>query len=112
MVSLFLLLGCNLSYIVDLFTALHELVSAGARTLLKLASSVGAPYGDVDWLGKLPLQERQLSRTQHFNLFSKLTSSHVRSFHTHNRLMRNTADPYDMTELSPINRDTLIYRCL
>ena len=61
----------------------------------------------VDRLGKLPLQERQLSRTQHFNLFSKLTSSHVRSFHTHNRLMRNTADPYDMTELSPINKITI-----
>ena len=32
-------LGCNLSYIVDLFAALHELASARARTLLKLASS-------------------------------------------------------------------------
>ena len=40
MVSLFLLLGCNLSYIVDLFAALHELASASARTLLKLASSL------------------------------------------------------------------------
>ena len=38
MVSLFLFLGCNLSYIVDLFAALHELASASARTLLKLAS--------------------------------------------------------------------------
>ena len=50
MVSLFLLLGCNLSYIVDLFDGLHELASASARTLLKLASSVRAPlkpYGDV-----------------------------------------------------------------
>ena len=37
MVSLFLLLGCNLSYIVVLFAALHELASASARTLLKLA---------------------------------------------------------------------------
>ena len=48
--SLFLLLGCNLSYIVDLFAALHELASASARTLLKLASSVRAllkPYGDT-----------------------------------------------------------------
>ena len=34
MVSLFLLLGCNLSYIVDLFAALHELASASVRTLL------------------------------------------------------------------------------
>ena len=34
MVSLFLLLGCNLSYIVDFFAALHELASASARTLL------------------------------------------------------------------------------
>ena len=50
MVSLFLLLGCNLSYIVDLVAALHELASASARTLLKLASSVRAllkPYGDT-----------------------------------------------------------------
>ena len=54
MVSLFLLLGCNLSYIVDLFAALHELASASTRTLLKLASSVRAllkPYGDtLRWL--------------------------------------------------------------
>ena len=42
MISLFLLVGCNLSYIVDLFPALHELASASARTLLKLASSVRA----------------------------------------------------------------------
>ena len=50
MVSLFLFLGCNLTYIVDLFAALHELASARARTLLKLASSVHAllkPYGDT-----------------------------------------------------------------
>ena len=50
MVSLFLLLGCNLSYIVDLFDGLHELASASARTLLKLATSVHTllkPYGDV-----------------------------------------------------------------
>ena len=49
-VSLFLLLGCNLSYNVDLFADLHELASASARTLLKLASSVRAllkPYGDT-----------------------------------------------------------------
>ena len=40
----------NLSYIVDLFVALHELASARARTLLKLASSMCAllkPYGDT-----------------------------------------------------------------
>ena len=51
MVSLFLLLGCNLSHIVDLFAALHELASASARKfILKLASSVSAllkPYGDT-----------------------------------------------------------------
>ena len=50
MVSLFQLLGCNLSYILDLFAALHQLASASARTLLKLASSVRAflkPYGDT-----------------------------------------------------------------
>ena len=34
--------GCNLSFIVDLFAVLHELASARARTLLKLASSVRA----------------------------------------------------------------------
>ena len=48
--KLFLLLGCNLSYIVDLYAGLHELASASARTLLKLASSVHAllkPYGDT-----------------------------------------------------------------
>ena len=47
MISLFLLVGCNLSYIVDLFVALHELASASVCTLLKLASSVRArlkPY--------------------------------------------------------------------
>ena len=50
MVSLFLLLDCNLSYIVHLFAGLHELTSASARTLLKLASSVRVllkPYGDT-----------------------------------------------------------------
>ena len=39
MVSLLLLLGCNLSYIVDSFAILHELASASARKLLRLASS-------------------------------------------------------------------------
>ena len=41
---------CRSLYIVDLFAALHELASASARTLLKLASSVRAllkPYGDT-----------------------------------------------------------------
>ena len=50
MVSLFLLLGCNLSYIVYLFAALHELVSASAQTLLRIVSSVRVllkPYGDT-----------------------------------------------------------------
>ena len=50
MVPLFLLLGCNLSYIVDLFAALHEFASASARTLLKFAASVRAllkPCGDT-----------------------------------------------------------------
>ena len=50
MVSLFLLLGCNLSYIVDLCAGLHKLASASVRALLKLASSVCAllkPYGDT-----------------------------------------------------------------
>ena len=57
------------SYIVDLFAALHELASASARTLLKLASSVRAllkPYGDT------------------LNIFS-LTSIHVQFMrHTKN----------------------------
>ena len=44
MVPPFLLVDCNLSYIVDLFAALHELASASARTLLKLASSVHARF--------------------------------------------------------------------
>ena len=41
---------------VDLFAALHELASARARTILKLASSVRAllkPYGDT--LNQFPL---------------------------------------------------------
>ena len=45
------------SYIVNLFAALHELASASARTLLKLASSVRVllkPYGDtLNWLNTL-----------------------------------------------------------
>ena len=62
MVSLFLLLGCNLSYNVDLLTALHELASASARTLLRLASSMRAllkPYGDTlnhIWQGTFPFK--------------------------------------------------------
>ena len=48
------------SYIVDLFAALHELASARARTLLKLASSVRAllkPYGDtLRWLTRVFLR--------------------------------------------------------
>ena len=50
MVSLFLLLGCNLELYCYLFAILHELASASARTLLKLASSVRVllkPYGDT-----------------------------------------------------------------
>ena len=50
MVSLFLLLGYNLSYIVDLFAALHELASVSARTLLKLASSVRALLNPMETL--------------------------------------------------------------
>ena len=53
MVPLFLLLGCNLSYIVDLFADLHELALASAHTLLKLASSVRAFLN-------IPLQGRLL----------------------------------------------------
>ena len=50
MVSLFLLLGCNLSYVVDLFAGLHELASASTRTLLKPASSVRAL---LRWLNRV-----------------------------------------------------------
>ena len=35
MISLFLLVGCNLSYIVDLFAALHELASASLSACKK-----------------------------------------------------------------------------
>ena len=76
MVSLFLLLGCNLSYIVDLFAALHELASASARTLLKLASSMRAllkPHGDtLTW--KILLQVVGVER------FHSITLSLVRDF--------------------------------
>ena len=48
MVSLFLLLGCNLSYIVVLFAALQELASASAHTLRKLASSVRALLNPIE----------------------------------------------------------------
>ena len=40
MVSLFLLLGCNLSYIVDLFAGLHEPASASARTCLSPGQTI------------------------------------------------------------------------
>ena len=62
--SLFLLLGCNLSYIVDLFAALHELASASARTLLKLASSVRAllkPYW-ATLIATISLDSQNISR--------------------------------------------------
>ena len=67
------------SYIVDLFAALHELASASARTLLKLASSVRAllkPYGDtlrtfarnfsnIDFFLKiLPLKDDELAMSE------------------------------------------------
>ena len=54
-VPLFLLLGCNLIYIVDLLADLHELASASARTLLKLASSVRALL--KPWLSHLKVAE-------------------------------------------------------
>ena len=76
MVSLILLLGCNLSYIVDLFAGLPELASASARTLLKLASSVRAllkPYGDT---------LRILARISKFHCFheTKQTQNEVERF--------------------------------
>ena len=48
MVSLFLLLGCNLSYIVDLFTGLHEHASASAGTFTK-ARIIGAHAVKTPW---------------------------------------------------------------
>ena len=54
MASMFLLLGCNLSYIVDLFAGLHELASASARTLLKLASSVRETKEDYNIALRIP----------------------------------------------------------
>ena len=69
MVSLFLLLCCNLSYIVDLFAGLHELASATARTLLKLASSVRAllkPYGDTLRDGRLQELREYRVKILHF----------------------------------------------
>ena len=60
------------SYIVDLFAALHELASASARTLLKLASSVRAllkPYGGT--LNDLLLH---LNNADSFNIISKKIS--------------------------------------
>ena len=61
-------MGCNLSYIVDLFVALHELASASARTLLKLASSVRAllrtfarNFSNIDFFLKiLPSKDNEL----------------------------------------------------
>ena len=91
MVSLFLLLGCNLSYIVDLFAVLHELASASARTLLKLASSVRAllkPYGDTlncilecDWL--IVLSDNKLSNNKLSN--NKLSDNNLASELVENR---------------------------
>ena len=91
MVSLFLLLGCNLSYIVDLFAVLHELASASARTLLKLASSVRAllkPYGDTlnyifecDWL--MELSDTKLSNNKLSN--NKLSDNNLASELVENR---------------------------
>ena len=53
MVSLFLLLGCYLSYIVDLFAALHELASASAN--ITKARIIGARALKTLW--------RHLNRT-------------------------------------------------
>ena len=53
------------SYIVDLFSALHEIASANARTLLKLASSVRAllkPYGDTLSFFNSSTKQRQRAR--------------------------------------------------
>ena len=50
------------SYIVDLFAALHELASASARTLLKLASSMRAllkPYGDTNLVPRSLVDEAE-----------------------------------------------------
>ena len=60
------------SYIVDLFAALHELASASARTLLKLASSVRAllkPYGDTLRTLIVPFSRRRNDKGSVLNYF-------------------------------------------
>ena len=57
------------SYIVDLFAALHELASASARTLLKLASSVRALLKSV--LLILTVLTNAFHSTNLFSCFSR-----------------------------------------
>ena len=75
------------SYIVNLFAALHELASASARTLLKLASSMRAllkPYGDtLRWPNTV--LARALARAQGFqktNMPSTERSFYLINTHT------------------------------
>ena len=73
------------SYIVDLFAALHELASASARTLLKLASSVRAllkPYGDT--------------------LMSKTIAVHVRFKFLYISLLSSAKQQRGMTKFCPV----------
>ena len=62
MVSLFLLLGCNLSYTVDLFAALHELASAQRAHITK-ARIIGARALKTLW--------------RHFKFCQKITEMHL-----------------------------------
>ena len=89
--SLFPLLGCNLSYIVDLFAALLELASASARTLLKLASSVRAllkPYGDTSNINFAVLEKERFKarfsalRCMHYRLHGNLSQRFEKKFLT------------------------------
>ena len=90
MVSLFLLLGCNLSYIVDLFAALHELASARARTLLKPASSVRAllkPYGDTLICKHKQKSKQKITQRNSDALYSRGSISLFRSVLIRNKLV-------------------------
>ena len=78
MVSLFLLLGCFFSYIVDLFAALHELASATARITNKariICARALKTLGDtLRWLNRV-MQDHEarasdLNRKLIFSFFS------------------------------------------
>ena len=63
MVSLFLLLGCNLSYVVDLFAGLHEIESASAH--ITKARIIGACAVKTLWRHVKPRPNDRNMPTQH-----------------------------------------------